>query len=445
MCPTRSTSSTDVIIIGAGVSGLAAARRLHEAGRRVLVLEARARIGGRVFTARSPASPVPIELGAEFLHGDAPEAREVTDVANLLTVDIQGERLRAASGRLTKVDDFWRRLDRILGKADARRTPDRPLADLFAEKPGGARYAEDRALAREFVEGFHAAELERISERAVADGGNPGEDRSEQRMARVLDGYDRVPEWLAGPVRRFIRLREVVRQVTWREGEVRVRTARRELVARAAIVTVPISLLQERAGGRGAIEFVPPLPPRVRDAAGHVAMGHVTRVGLLFDAPLEELVSDDTLGARLSRTAFIHARGTDFPVFWTSYPVRSPLVVAWAGGPAAIRLPSEPGAIGAAALASLATVLGTTQRFLSRHLVQAFTHDWQHDPFARGAYSYCLVGGVDAAKVLARPIRDTLFLAGEATDAEGANATVHGAIASGQRAAAQVERALGRG
>jgi monoamine oxidase len=83
------------------------------------------------------------------------------------------------------------------------------------------------------------------------------------------------------------------------------------------------------------------------------------------------------------------------------------------------------------------------RRYLDRHLVRTFTHDWSRDPFSRGAYSYPLVGGSDAAIALARPVRGTLFFAGEAADAEGRNGTVHGAIASGHRAAAQALRALG--
>ncbi len=179
-------SSADVVVIGAGVAGLAAARRLRAEGARVIVLEARSRIGGRLFTAHDRRSPLPIELGAEFLHGGAEEVRKIADEAGLSVVDISGERWYSARGRFSRMDDFWLRLDRILGRADAKRSPDRPLSELFAEKPGGRRFARDRTLAREFVEGFHAAEINRISERAVAEGGNPGADTSQQRIARLL-------------------------------------------------------------------------------------------------------------------------------------------------------------------------------------------------------------------------------------------------------------------
>jgi monoamine oxidase len=446
MPPGRST--TDVVIVGAGVAGLAAARRLHEHGVRVLVLEARQRIGGRVFTVRDRRSSIPIELGAEFLHGDAPEVFAIVDEAGLTAVSIEGDRWRAAHGRFSPLDDFWTRLDRVLGQARASRTPDRPLAALLAERPGGHRYAEDRTLAREFVEGFHAAELERISERAVASGGNPGEDPAQQRMARLIDGYDAVVQSLAAPVRSSLRLGERVTAIDWAAGRVSVSTRRADsdvtvVTARAAIVTLPISLLHPSARGRGAIAFTPDVGT-VRQAAARATMGQVQRMTLLLDRPLVDLL-DEHRKERLSRTTFLQASGVEIPAWWTSYPLRTSLVVGWAGGPAAMAVGAEPDRLVARGLSSLADALGIDRRVLSRHLVRSFVHDWSRDPYARGAYSYALVGGSDAAQALARPVRGTLFFAGEATEAEGRTGTVHGAIATGYRAAQQAHRALSRG
>ena len=434
----------DVVVIGAGVAGLAAARRLNEQGVRVIVLEARDRIGGRVFTARDARTPLPIELGAEFLHGDAPEVRAIADEARLTSVDIVGERWRAAHGRFTCMDHFWERLDRILGQADASREPDRALAALFAERPGGHRFAEDRTAAREFVEGFHAAELDRISERSVADGGNPGADEEEQRLARLIDGYDAVPAWLAGPIAAHIRLGVVASAIEWSPGRVVVRANASgspiTVRANAAIVTVPVSLLRSGVRGRGAITFAPDVVA-IREAAAKVEMGQVQRIGVLLDRPLVELFAERRR-SQLARAAFVHARGSDIPVWWTSYPLRTGLLVGWAGGPAAVALGAAPRELKTRAVRSLADTFGIDRRTVERHVVATFHHDWTRDPFSRGAYSYVLVGGTDAAETLSRPVRGTLFFAGEATDPEGRTGTVHGGIATGQRAAAQVARAL---
>jgi monoamine oxidase len=401
-----------------------------------------------VFTVRDRRSSIPIELGAEFLHGDAPEAFEIVDEARLTAVSVDGDRWRAAHGRFARLDDFWARLDRILGHASASRTPDRPLAALFAERPGGHRFAEDRTLAREFVEGFHAAELNRISERAVAEGGNPGKDPAQQHTARLIDGYDAVPERLAAQVRSRIRLGRRVTAIDWSPGRVRVSTRPGDgdvesITARAAIVTIPVSLLHPSARGRGAIELTPDVAA-VRQAASRVAMGQVQRLALLFDRPLVELL-DDRRRERFSRAAFFHSSSAEMPAWWTSYPLRTGLVVGWAGGPAAIALGAQPDRLVPRALSSLADTLGIDRRVLVRHLVSSFAHDWSRDPYSRGAYSYALVGGSEAAQRLARPVRGTLFFAGEATEVEGRTATVHGAIATGYRAARQAHRVLSGG
>jgi monoamine oxidase len=299
------------------------------------------------------------------------------------------------------------------------------------------------------VEGFHAAELNLISERAVAQGGNPGESADEQRIARLVDGYDAIPTWLASPVQRWVRLGHVVSAIDWSRGHVRVRAKAANgtvtsISAKAAIVTIPVSLLHPGARGRGAIAFAPEVAT-VRAAASRLAMGQVQRICVLLDRPLLELMGGgDRRRTQLERAAFVNARGVDVPVWWTSYPLRTGLLVGWAGGPAAIALAAEPDRLASRALRSLAHTFGVDGRLIARHLVRTFVHDWSHDPFSRGAYSYPLVGGHDAAISLARPVHRTLFFAGEAADAEGRNGTVHGAIASGYRAATQVHRALAR-
>jgi monoamine oxidase len=120
------------------------------------------------------------------------------------------------------------------------------------------------------------------------------------------------------------------------------------------------------------------------------------------------------------------------------------LVVGWAGGPSALALERSGTPLRENAISSLARAFGLDQRKIARHVEKAFSHDWSRDPFARGGYSYPVVGGSDAAKRLSRPVRGTLFIAGEAADEEGRNGTVPGAIASGFRAAEQAKKAIGR-
>ena len=191
-------SVVDVVVIGAGVAGLAAARRLTGAGARVAVLEARNRIGGRIHTVRDERSPLPIELGAEFVHGTAPEVMEIVGDSQLVVADTLGVRWHSDRGKLTRlgIERFWEQLERVMKRLDPERTPDRSFQEFLDTKPGGKSAAAQRTLASEYVQGFHAGDPARIGERWLADGGMP-EDQDEERQGRILDGYDFVPAALA--------------------------------------------------------------------------------------------------------------------------------------------------------------------------------------------------------------------------------------------------------
>lgn len=277
----------DVVVIGAGVAGLSAARALHENGVDVVVLEARERVGGRIFTHRDLNTPVPIELGAEFIHGSALELDEILREAKLASCDISGRRWQAmAGGRgVRPADDFWEQLDRVMRRLDAKRRPDRSFADFLDRRPGGRRLARARALALQYVEGFHAADPKRISERALAGGGSPGDDVRERRIGRVLDGYDHVVDWIAGPLGDRVRTSAVVTRVRWAPGNVLAEVhhadgrPRPSVGAQAGIVAVPLGVLQAPIGEPGAIEFNPGLRQK-RDALHQLAMGAVVRIVL---------------------------------------------------------------------------------------------------------------------------------------------------------------------
>lgn len=441
--------SVDVAVIGAGVAGLSAARDLTTIGLSVQVIEARDRIGGRILTVRDPAVSIPLELGAEFVHGSAPHTEALTREARLTICDVNGDRFQSTARGLRPLDDFWEQLDRVMRKLNATRRRDRSFAEFLAERPGGAALARERLLASQWVRGYQAADPARASERALADGGSPG-DESEQRQARVLEGYDYAAMHLARGLACEPHLRAVVTRVEWEVGaaELTIRTAEgaplSALRARAVVVTVPIGVLQGPPDGPGTIAFAPTLPASKTKALHGLAEGHVQRVVVVLDEPIWLTKPPRVVGGRsLHRLAFIQPAEEAMPVCWTAYPTSAPLLVAWFGGPEAeslARLPRED--IEQRAIRGLAQRLHVSRRRFERHVRACRMHNWSTDPFSRGAYSYVVVGGVDAAKRLARPVEGTLFFAGEAFDAQGRNGTVEGAIASGRHAARQVTRAL---
>ena len=429
------------------MAGLAAARRLAETGASTVVLEARDRIGGRIHTIRDSRTPLPIELGAEFVHGSAPELVEIARENKLVICDIRGERWHSERGKLKPIDDddFWSQLGRVMNRLDPKRTPDRSFQDFLDSKPGGASLARQRTLAREFVQGFHAADITRVSERALADGGAP-EDEEEMRQGRILDGYDNVPAALVASVRPSVRLSSVVCEIAWEPGAVEVRYTRAgdgtfTVSARAAVITVPLGVLHDTTAP-SSIAFTPEVDD-IRRAASRLAMGTVGRIVLLFGEPFWEskAMKRRTGGRSLAQLSFIHSSDHDVPIFWTAAPARSATLVGWAGGTTAARLVGRGAAeVEARAIAAIGRLFGMRRQHVESLIEACWYHDWLADPFTRGAYSYALVGGSAAAKQLAKPVANTLFFAGEAASVEGRTGTVHGAIGTGYRAAAAVLR-----
>jgi monoamine oxidase len=210
------------------------------------------------------------------------------------------------------------------------------------------------------------------------------------------------------------------------------------------VITLPVSVLQAPPGEDGALEFDPDLRAK-RQALEQISMGTVVRITLRFS---DRFWASDWFAKQIrteefDTASFIHANDEQFPIWWTSYPVMAPVMVGWHGGPGArelAKLASEQ--IEDAAIGALARQLRIPSRKMRGLVEAAWTHDWIHDPFTRGAYSYQTVGGANARESLAKPLRGTLFFAGEATAAEGGTGTVNGAIASGKRAADEVERSL---
>jgi len=405
----------DVLVLGAGISGLTAARALVRAGLDVAVIEARDRIGGRVHTLHDARNPAPIELGAELVHEASARTKRYLREAELALHELSGERLVSQNGKLeaTPFDD---RVAAALTHAfrSARAHEDRSIADAVAHTNVKAA---DRELVIGFVEGFHAGDAKEMSAKALARGGAEGPGR----MLRVDRGYGALVDAVAGGLGDAIHLGRRVTRVAHRKNEVRVTvvgpTGRvAELVAKKLVVALPPGPLR-------AIDFDPPLERARLGALDHIGMADVKKVTLRF----RECFWPE-------KAALIHAPGEVFPTFWTARPRWAPILVAWAGGPAAKKIahPAEQ------ACESLARILRVRAAKVHDALETFHCHDWSTDPLAQGAYSFARVGGVRAAAIAAKAIGKTVFFAGEHTCAMPENATVEGAIAAGERAAEEL-------
>jgi len=439
------SESYDVLVIGAGAAGLAAAAELSAARRSVLVLEARDRIGGRIWTHHEPGLPVPVELGAEFIHGEPRSTLELMRRFGVAAVDSDGPHWTLQRGRLRLRADEFRQVHAALRKGRPRlRARDLTFAEFLARIAPARLTRAARGLALALVEGFDAADPALVSARSIVEEWVEG-DALDAPQSRPLGGYGALLAPLARSLERpnvRLQLNAAVRSLQWRKGAavaegVQLGEAFR-VEARAVIATLPLGVLKLPPGAPGAVRFDPPLPDK-EAALRQLASGPVLKAVLRFREPFWESAN----GGACRDAAFFHAPEAPFPTFWTALPVRVPLLVAWSGGPRAARLAG--GGRDAAVKAALASVRAVFGARLAggAALESAALHDWQRDPYARGAYGYVLANGGGARRALARPIEGTLFFAGEAADVEGEGGTVAGALNSGSAAARALLRAQG--
>jgi len=401
----------DVVVIGAGASGLACARVLGELGADVVVVEARNRLGGRIHTTRAIGDE-PIEMGALVVHGERATTIDVVSEAGLTlgppNWGSPGPTVLSVDGDVRPgrdLDASWWGLEHDV--ADLR-GPDVPL-DRFLRDAG---WPDDRRLAAdELFAQIWCADPQLLS----AEGVSRVEDAwtSGWTNQRLLEGYDRVVEHMAHGLR--VEASTPVRTVTWHRGHVRITaTDGRSFDAGAAVVSVPPTVV-----AAGSLEFDPPLDAAKAEAARAIPLGGVIRVvaELRNEAP--------SIGSLI-------AMGREGG-FWT---VNENLVSVWIGGPSSARLSgSDPVEILLRARAAFP--------WLERERIgDVVFADWLADPFTLGGYSYPRAGALDAPAAWAKPVDQTLFFCGEATCGDVHPATVHGAIESGRRAGAEVAAVL---
>jgi monoamine oxidase len=376
----------DVVVIGAGVSGLAAARELVRAGRSVVVLEARDRIGGRVHTVHDPLTPVPIELGAEFVHGAHPVLWNLLRAAVVPVLELEGG---GPDGMRAVFKAMAQEPEQSFGQ----------FIDAF-QAPEQVKQAVTG-----YIEGFNAASKDLVSIEWLLQEKRAADSIEGDRSFRVLSGYDSVPKFLARGL--DVRLSTPVREVRWTPGLVTVEADGQVFEAPRAIVTMPFAIP------------IDPEPASVAAGRAAIVTGSALRVTFRFaEAPGPEL-------------SFIHG-DQPFPVWWTPHPVQTSVITGWAGGRKGDVLTGlEDDEIIRIALESLHGILGKDPG----EPEAAFFHNWNRDPWSRGAYSYGRVNGAKAQRYLAEPVDDTLFFAGETVCPEGHMGTVHGAMVSGIEAA----------
>lgn len=450
----------DVIVVGAGVAGLSCAVALVRAGLRVTVVEARDRLGGRIYTARLPDAPIPVELGAEFVHGTPPELLALLDEAKLERLPAFRSAWRASSEGLLPARWEDDPTDSVFSALDPDRTPDRTVDAFLAEWTGGhPDRAASAVSAREFVAGFHAADPALMGERALAHETAASRAEGGEDNVRIPTGYDILVDLLQSQVGpdAIVTTGTAVTAIHWCRNHVTVSTltgdgkspSRREITgqleARRAVITLPVGVLRASPADGGVRPD--PMPRSHQQALDRLYMGQARRIVMQFREAFWTRAELRAPGvtAPLQQMDFLQSRDQPVAVWWTSAPLREPVITGWVGGPRAAEMTgSDEAEVAALALDSLSAALRLPRQLLAQELVHASTYDWGTDRWARGAYSYAGLNGTEARRALAQPVEDTLYWAGEATHWSGSAGTVHGALASGKRAAMELLQSLKR-
>jgi monoamine oxidase len=412
------TQAETIVVIGAGASGLIAARELGRGGKKVTILEARDRCGGRIFPLPSTAFGYPAEGGAEFVHGEAPVTRRLLREAGLATLPLQGAGWRVDNGVFSQGDPAGPEDDQLHQRLMELRS-DMTVAEFLQQHFAGEEYTRLRYSITRMVEGYDAADPRRASVLALRD---EWMDNEQSMQARIASGYGALVDFLVSECRKYgvtIHLDSTVTAIAESDGGCMIRCAKGDShKCDAAILTVPLPLLKEIAL---------PAPEREKAAAAAtIGFGNVIKILLRFETCwwIEQR-------AELAELSFLIS-DAQIPVWWTQHPIHFPLLTGWFGGPKTEAMAhfSEQQLI-ETGIASLAGAFGLDPKQLMRKLVTARAIDWAKDAFARGAYSYATLEARHARSTLTRPDDRPIHFSGEAVYRGPEVGTVEAALASG--------------
>lgn len=421
----------NILVIGAGASGLMAARELAKHGKRVTILEAKSGAGGRILDIQDSRGAT-IRLGAEFIHGNLPLSLSLLREARLKYHAVRGQNYQSENGLLRKYSEGEGHWPELLGKMQELED-DMSLSDFLGRYFSGEEFVQLRASVTRFVEGYDAADPEKVSVCSL---------RAEWQMEqdehyRIEEGYAKLIDFLEDECLQngcMICYGKVISHFNWSEGFVEAVTVGGEHYAgQKAIITLPVGVLQVKDGGLGSVSFAPPLPVRM-NAVRSMGFGAVVKVVLLFETAFWETVAP--------AAGFIFSDET-IPTWWTQSPDHSAVLTGWLAGPKVAGLMSYPEEeVIALGLQSVANIFAGSYPDVRKHFLRGYAYNWANDPFSRGAYTYATLSGPEAPHILADPVEDVLFFSGEATYSGPWVGTVEAALNSGKDAAEKVLRSM---
>jgi monoamine oxidase len=419
----------DVIVVGAGAAGLMAAWELVRTGKSVAVVEASERAGGRIHTIRDEAFEMPVELGAEFVHGNLEPTLSLLKKAGIKYYPVGGEMWQNKDGQIQEqgdmIEDFG-----ALQKKFKELKEDISVADFIERYLQEPQFEELRFTLRNYVEGYYAADAARASTFALRDELS----ESDEEQYRIEGGYVELLEYFMKECREHgvsFYFSHAVEEIIWGAGAVEVRTAQGSFHAAKVMITVSMGVLQQEK-----IRFSPALPEQLK-AARHLGFGPVVKTILQFDEAFWKK-REFTQEKNLDKLGFIFSQAL-VPTWWTYRPKDVAMLTGWSAGPHAREVAQRSAEeILDSALDSLSRIFSIAGMELRYRLKGWHVANWLDDPYSCGAYSYEVVGGSEARKILKQPVEQTIFFAGEGLHEGSEIGTVNAALVIGRDTAYEV-------
>lgn len=420
---------TDVIIVGAGAAGLMAAYELARAGKQVLVLEARNRIGGRAHTITDASFTQAVETGAEFVHGNLELTLHLLQKAGLQKATAGGAAWRSSNGHLFQQKAFIADADALMHALQMQKE-ETSVGDFLEAHFSSDEYGDLKKSVASYVNGYYAGELNRASVLALKEEW----EQEEQPQYRVPRGYSTLLQFLYDESVAHGVLFQVaapVKNIIWGFEKVVVTTKNaQQFEAQKIIVTLPVALLQN-ADEPLAISFQPAL---TQHSAAFKKLGYGSVIKIVIEFKTAFWIEN----FNLKNLSFLFSDEA-IPTWWTQHPQPSSVLTGWCAGPHADALKHQTNAqLFQTAIQSLSRIFNLPVAEVENNSTAWKACNWAADPFTSGGYSYITTQTKEALQVLLQPVENTIYFAGEALYDNINVGTVEAALQSGKRTAQQV-------